>query len=726
MDKSNPEGTSANMGSLLRLFKSDHFDAWMAISYLYRFSKQPGVFSYLCNEFYKLSDDDVEFYLAQICSLVVFQHPQTQALFIFLMDKASKSVHFAIKIGWMFSALSEPKNEAITDRCALLRRDTENSTMNQRRPGAIDEASINNKNGNTENLVQFALSKIERCDYFKSLQLFVEELGNISNRLRFVPFEERNAKLKSELMILNKKLLETPGIYIPLFSSSQAHCCLVHIPPEESVLLNSRERAPFLIIGEVLEGTVPSSSEQLHEYAKEYQKMIDTVNSNSLAKSKGKKNELSERSHGADTKHLEEVKESRKERIKKSEKPVTKHYSDQDLLNHVKTKLDSQPEVQIHVESAPASTVKALRNTKSQDALNPNEKPKPLSSGSLPLHKDTANTIRANERLTTSSPNSLKPKSLNTSKAADEISSGKTSGHTSGYTTPRGRNRAANKAMDDWVVLETPDDENRNIENDGILESLNSNGAKKRARSILFLREKWEEKEARIRNGSPYGSLSNWKLISLIVKFGDDCRQERMALQLINQFHRILTAAKLPLYLRPYNILVLSPEACLIETLTNAMSIHQLKKEHNGLSIGEYFRLKCGGVESHEYKVAQGNFIESTAAYSVVSYILQLKDRHNGNIMIDNEGHIIHIDFGFMFSNSPGQLNFETSPFKLTQEYIDFMDGLDSAKFQYFKVLVTSAFMEVRKFSDRIIGLVNDVTNGYQTSMSYWGTEDIR
>lgn len=44
--------------------------------------------------------------------------------------------------------------------------------------------------------------------------------------------------------------------------------------------------------------------------------------------------------------------------------------------------------------------------------------------------------------------------------------------------------------------------------------------------------------------------------------------------------------------------------------------------------------------------------------------------RHNGNILIDNNGHVIHIDFGFVLGNSPGGINFETSPFKLPQEYI--------------------------------------------------------
>lgn len=53
-----------------------------------------------------------------------------------------------------------------------------------------------------------------------------------------------------------------------------------------------------------------------------------------------------------------------------------------------------------------------------------------------------------------------------------------------------------------------------------------------------------------------------------------------------------------------------------------------------------------------------------------------MKDRHNGNLLLDEDGHIIHIDFGFMLSNSPGGVNFESAPFKLTRELLEVKHSL--------------------------------------------------
>ena len=66
---------------------------------------------------------------------------------------------------------------------------------------------------------------------------------------------------------------------------------------------------------------------------------------------------------------------------------------------------------------------------------------------------------------------------------------------------------------------------------------------------------------------------------------------------------------------------------------------------------------------------------------------------------MDCNGCIIHIDFDFIFSNSPGgNIGFESAPFKLTEEYIQVMGGEENSEmFDYFKILLIRGFLEIRK-----------------------------
>lgn len=128
-----------------------------------------------------------------------------------------------------------------------------------------------------------------------------------------------------------------------------------------------------------------------------------------------------------------------------------------------------------------------------------------------------------------------------------------------------------------------------------------------------------------------------------------------------------------------------------------------------------------------EYPHAQRNFIESLAGYSIVCYLLQIKDRHNGNILIDNQGHIIHIDFGFILSISPGNMNFERAAFKITKDYLDMMNGRQSHQFKYFSELIYQGFMILQENYRSIFQLIEIMMeNSFFNCFKYFEFDEFK
>lgn len=199
-------------------------------------------------------------------------------------------------------------------------------------------------------------------------------------------------------------------------------------------------------------------------------------------------------------------------------------------------------------------------------------------------------------------------------------------------------------------------------------------------------------------------TIEMWQ--SAIFKVGDDCRQDILALQMIAAFRSIFQSVGLDVYVFPYRVTATAPGCGVIDVLPNAISRDMLGREAvNGLY--EYFTSKYGNEDSLRFQQARKNFVKSMAAYSVISFLLQFKDRHNGNIMIDDAGHILHIDFGFCFDIAPGGIRFERAPFKLTSEMVSVMGGTtEHQAFKWFEELCVKAFLASRQYSEKLSQIV--------------------
>ena len=77
----------------------------------------------------------------------------------------------------------------------------------------------------------------------------------------------------------------------------------------------------------------------------------------------------------------------------------------------------------------------------------------------------------------------------------------------------------------------------------------------------------WNYKEHHIRDQSPYGHFDSLKIRPMIMKSGDDLRQELLALKLIRCFHDIFRRENLSAYLRPYDVIIRDSNSGFIGTL---------------------------------------------------------------------------------------------------------------------------------------------------------------
>ena len=93
---------------------------------------------------------------------------------------------------------------------------------------------------------------------------------------------------------------------------------------------------------------------------------------------------------------------------------------------------------------------------------------------------------------------------------------------------------------------------------------------------LTIFGESEEIRKERIRSHSIFGHLKSWNMITLIVKTGDNLKQEQFGLQLIQQFDYIFKMEKLGLLLTTYEVLSMGMDFGIIEMVKDCVTLDKL------------------------------------------------------------------------------------------------------------------------------------------------------
>tara|TARA_B110001450_G_scaffold181336_1_gene169442 strand:- start:717 stop:1310 length:594 start_codon:yes stop_codon:yes gene_type:complete len=103
-------------------------------------------------------------------------------------------------------------------------------------------------------------------------------------------------------------------------------------------------------------------------------------------------------------------------------------------------------------------------------------------------------------------------------------------------------------------------------------------------------------------------------------------------------------------------------------------------------------------------QTVRGRFIKSCAGACLLAFILGLRDRHLQNILVQKNGVLTHIDFGYILGKDPKYLN---TKMRITTGMIDAMGGRLSEGYQRFVELISESYSKIRLHSSLFFHLLS-------------------
>jgi hypothetical protein len=171
----------------------------------------------------------------------------------------------------------------------------------------------------------------------------------------------------------------------------------------------------------------------------------------------------------------------------------------------------------------------------------------------------------------------------------------------------------------------------------------------------------------------------------------DDIRKDYLILMIIDIIHKILRDEEdMDIKTVRYKVQPTTSNSGYIEYVTNANTIYDIIHTKK-MTIQNYILNHNHDITIKEFRE---RFMQSTALYCMISYLLGIGDRHLDNIMISEDGLLFHIDFGFILGQDPKYSN--NKSIRITSEIIDVIGGLGSDDYEKFKSYCAKIYNRLR------------------------------
>jgi phosphatidylinositol 3-kinase len=197
--------------------------------------------------------------------------------------------------------------------------------------------------------------------------------------------------------------------------------------------------------------------------------------------------------------------------------------------------------------------------------------------------------------------------------------------------------------------------------------------------------------------------LEKSKNIKFIIKNDLNVRKEHVVASLIEILHYKLIEQSIKKRLDSfdriptYKIIMIDKTIGIIEYVENSNTLGSLRTKN--ISILNHV-LEHNNMLTVD--VIRSRYAKSLAIWSCISYILGFGDRHLDNIMINKDGLIFHIDYGYITDNPMTNI-FSAPIIRITFEMIECLGGENSTYYNLFKNYVADVFNLIRLYTNIII-----------------------